>query len=423
MLRFSKYARNVYWQASGSTLAQFVNIISLPFITRFFSPTDLGTLGLFMQYLGLFTILISFRFEQLIVLPLKHVDAQKLTRLVIKLGLASCVLWTIICAAIMKLPIISDQYDPWVMMLPFTAYIMVVAQVFQQFDHRSGNFKSSGLSEFINRLTNSCVSLTAGVLAWGGIWLWFAVSVGQFCKAVMFNRHFNLLLGSLPSDIRIGLNCAKQLKLFKLSGSLIFSHAMLAITTIVLLSFVALNWTSADTGYLSLVMSTLALPSTLIGNAVGQVFYQQASYQFSRKLSFDDLMISNVKLLIIIAVPAFSLIFFFGPLIYTTVFGGAWVKAGEIASYYSVAAAFSFLTSPFDRSGIVVNAWWYGPSWHFLRLTSTLVIVGVAWFLNLDFEEFIFLYVFQLSAIYVIDAVASFCFSRRTTPFGTRDEN
>lgn len=376
-----------------------------------------------MQYLGLFTILISFRFEQLIVLPLRDIDAQKLTKLVIKLGLASCVLWTIVCAAIVKLPVISDQYYPWVMMLPFTAYTMVVAQVFQQLDHRSGNFKSSGLSEFVNRLINSCVSLTAGVLAWGGIWLWFAVSVGQLCKAVMFNRHFNLLLGPLPNDIRMGLNCAKRLKLFKLNGSLVFSHAMLAITTIVLLSFVAFNWTSADAGYLSLVMSTLALPSTLMGNAVGQVFYQQASYQFSRKQSFDALMISNMKLLIIIAVPTFSLVFFFGPLMYTTVFGGAWFKAGVIASYYSVAAALSFITSPFDRSGIVVNAWWYGPSWHFVRLTSTLVIVGVAWLLNLDFEEFIILYVLQLSVIYVIDVVASLCFSRRTTPFGTSDKN
>lgn len=370
-----------------------------------------------MQYLGLFTILISFRFEQLIVLPLKDIDAQNLTTLVIKLGFANCLLWTIICAVFVTLPVISDQYYPWVLMLPITAYIMVAAQAFQQLDHRSENFKASGLSELVNRMINSLVSVTAGMLSWGGIWLWFAVSVGQICKAFMFNRHFHLISGRFPSDIRAGLSCAKRLKLFRLNGSLISSHTMLAITSIVLLSFVAFNWNSADAGYLSLVMSTLALPTTLVGNAVGQVFYQQASYQFSRKQSFDGLLISNVKLLIIIAVPAFSLVFFFGPLMYTVVFGAAWAQAGVIASYYSVAAALSFLTQPFDRSGIVVNAWWYGPSWHFTRLLATLMVIGVSWGLKLAFLDFICLYVVQLSAMYVIDAIASLSFSRRTMPF------
>lgn len=370
-----------------------------------------------MQYLGLFTILISFRFEQLIVIPLKDADAQKLTKLVIKLGFVTCVLCSVICASIIKLHVISDQYYTWVMTLPVTAYIMVLAQTFQQLDHRSGNFKTSGQSEFVNRLINSSVSLIAGLLAWGGTWLWFAISIGQVCKACMFNQHFHLISGQFSSDIRLGLSSAKRLKLFHLNGSLISSHTMLAITAIILLSFVAFNWTGAEAGYLSLVMSTLALPTTLVGNAVGQVFYQQASFQFSRKHSFEGLLISNVKLLIIIAVPAFSFIFFFGPLMYTFVFGEAWTQAGVIASYYSIAAALSFVTQPFDRSGIIVNAWWYGPSWHFTRLTTTLLVVGLAWWFELAFLEFIFLYVIQLSAMYLIDALASLSFSRRTMPF------
>ena len=275
----------------------------------------------------------------------------------------------------------------------------------------------------MNRLINSCVSLTAGVLAWSGIWLWFAVSVGQCCKAFMFNQHFHLMIGQTLNDIRVGLNCAKRLKLFHLNSSLIFSHAMLAISSIVMLSFVAFNWTRADAGYLSLVMSTLALPSALLGNAVGQVFYQQASYQFSRKQPFQELLISNLKLLIIIAAPTFSFVFFFGPLLYKIVFGEAWSQAGVIASYFSVAAALSFLTTPFDRAGIIVNAWWYGPSWHLVRLAATIVVVGVAWWLNMEFEAFILLYVLQLSLMYVIDAIASLCFSRRTMPFGADEKN
>ena len=418
-----KYARNLFWQVSGSALAQIINIVTMPIITRLYSPTDLGALGLFMQYLGLFAILISFRFEQLIVLPAKDDDAQKLAKLVLKMGLLTCILWTIICAMLLNFTAIPKYYYPWVMSLPLAAFLIVGAQALQQLDQRGGNFKFSGLSEFVNRSVNSIVALLGGLLSLGGLWLWIAVLAGQLGKALMFHRHFHITSGSFMEDVRDGVMRAKSLGFLRLNGSLISSHAMLAVTAIVPLSFVAIHWSGADAGYLSLVMSTLALPTALMGNAVGQVFYQQASQQFAKGQSFFGLLISNAKLLLLLGSGGFLLVFLFGPQLYTIVFGDSWTQAGVIASYFSVAAALSFLTTPFDRAGIIVNAWWYGPSWHFARVSTTIVIVGVAWLLDMEFEAFIFLYVLQLSVMYVIDAIASLCFARRTRPFGATKKN
>ena len=102
---------------------------------------------------------------------------------------------------------------------------------------------------------------------------------------------------------------------------------------------------------------------------------------------------------------------------YALVFGAPWAEAGKIASYYSVAAALSFFTTPFDRSGIIVNAWWYGPAWHLSRLITTAIVLVVAWFFELSFLHFMYILTLQISLMYTIDGIASFMFSRRNQAF------
>jgi O-antigen/teichoic acid export membrane protein len=123
---------------------------------------------------------------------------------------------------------------------------------------------------------------------------------------------------------------------------------------------------------------------------------------------------------VLVAAPMYTLVFLIGPFLYPLVFGQEWAIAGEVAKYYAVAAALSFLSVPFDRAGIIVNAWWYGPSWHLGRLLTTLAVMYLSQVLEATFFEFLFWLVLQSSALYMIDATASFLFSRRTLPFSSQ---
>ena len=92
------YLKNISWQSSGNISAQVVNILSLPIITRLFTPEDIGLLRIFIEVLAVFTIFISFRVEQIILLPKNDEGAQELFGYVFGNGLiSSFVLSLIIC--------------------------------------------------------------------------------------------------------------------------------------------------------------------------------------------------------------------------------------------------------------------------------------------------------------------------------------
>ena len=47
------------------------------------------------------------------------------------------------------------------------------------------------------------------------------------------------------------------------------------------------------------------------------------------------------------------------------------------------------MTVPFDRSGLIVNAWWYGPSWHFGRLVTTLATILLSEMISAPYMTFV----------------------------------
>ncbi len=414
------YLRNVRWQSMGNIVAQVINILSLPIISRLFTPSDLGMLGFFMQALSIATILISFRVEHVVMLPKKDREATELFAFVFSFGILSCTLFTALVFVFAALEIIPSDYRFWALLLPVTALLTVVSQAVQQLSQRSAHFGRSGLSEVVNRLSNSLSSIAAGIFGAPGLVLGIAVAVGFAFKTLTFLPLLGKLSINLLRATLVGLRRIRTQGLQKLLGSLILSHSVLAASSIAPLWCISARWGDDYVGYFTLVLSTLALPTRLLGTAVGQVFYQRASSTFATQKPFHKLLVDNAKLLLLIAIPGFAIVFFFGSFLYPFVFGQEWAVAGQVAQYYVFAAALSFLSVPFDRSALIVNAWWYGPSWHVARMVSTLAVIYFAELFDMEFFEFLFWLTIQASTMYVIDASASYLFSRRTRPFPSK---
>jgi lipopolysaccharide exporter len=68
-LKSSNYLRNVVWQVSGNGIAQILGILAMPFLTRLYDPTHFAALNLFSQVIAILAILISWRFEHMLMLP------------------------------------------------------------------------------------------------------------------------------------------------------------------------------------------------------------------------------------------------------------------------------------------------------------------------------------------------------------------
>ena len=413
----SGYLRNIGLQSGGNILAQAINIVSLPLITRLFHPADFGAFNLFLQFMALTTILISLRVEHVVMLPKTDDQAKELVGFVAGFGAMSCAGLTGICLCLVVAGLIPIEYQIWALILPMTSFLIVFAQAAQQLSQRSEDFRKSGMSEVANRAGNGLVSIGAGLLGLPGFWLGVATATGFASKILVVRGalksvSFAPMRGALTGRTRI-----RAQGLEKLLGSMILSHGMLAVTTLAPLTYIGYRYGEDFTGQFALVLGTLALPTTLVGNAIGQVFYQRASQMFANGGAFSALLLANVRLLFFIALPAFLFVALTGPFLYPLVFGSQWHVAGETAQIYAVAAAFSFMTVPFDRSGLIVNAWWYGPSWHFGRLVTTLATILLSEMISAPYMTFVWFVAVQSVLLYAIDGCSSYLFARRNTKF------
>lgn len=414
------YLRNIGWQSSGNISSQVINIASMPVITRLFGPAELGIFSIFMQAMAVTTIVISCRVEHVIMLPRTDRRARELAMFVVHYGAIASAVLTMLVVSLILLEAIPPIYRTWAMVLPVAAYLLVFAQAMQQLSQRSSDFRLSGWSEIVNRSANSLTAITAGLAAFGGFFLGIAVAVGLFSKALVFRSYFGFMRRNLVSGARRGIQAIRRQALGRLLMSLIVSHGFLTISSIAPLAYITHQYGAEFTGHFSLVLSTIALPTTLIGNAVGQVFYQRASKLFAEGQGFRGLLLANAKLLVLIALPSFSITAIFGPFLYPFVFGPDWELAGQVARIYAIAAALSFMSVPFDRSGLIVNASWYGPIWHLARLASVLLTILLVDRAGGSFLDFMTWLTVQSCCLYLVDGLASFLFSNRTTPFSTR---
>lgn len=411
------YLKNIKFQSAGNVTAQVINAASLPIVVRLFNPAEIGILNLFIQSMALVTILISFRVEQVVVLPKEDEHAGELVSFVASFGMLSCVVMTVAVCGLIAGGFVPTEYRAWALCMPVTAFLVVFAHAAQQMSQRSSDFRRSGMSEIINRGSNSLVAIGAGLAALPGVWLALATASGFVGKLIVFRKTLAFLNWNLPRNIARGRRRIGKQAFERLLGSIALSHAMLALTIILPLVYVSHHYGAEFTGHFSLVVWTLALPTTLIGVAVGHVFYQRASQMFAHGERFSSLFAGNVRMLTFVAVPAFLFVGLTGPVIYPFVFGAQWQIAGQTAQIYAVAAAFSFVTVPFERSGLIVNAWWYGPSWHSARLVTTLGVIYVCDRLAVPYLTFIGVLTIQVALLHAVDGVASFVFSRRTRPY------
>jgi O-antigen/teichoic acid export membrane protein len=299
------------------------------------------------------------------------------------------------------------------MLLPVTAYMLVVGQAFQGLSQRSGNFYSSGLSEVVNRAGNSITAIAVGFFHPLGPVLGGAASFGLMLKGLFLADLRIFVRHPARNTIVAGLDAVRRLSLSRTLGGLAFSHGVLAVTMLLPLTFVSYQYSQSVVGQLTLVFSTLALPISLVGNAVGQVFYQRAAALISNHENFRSVLLRTFWYLSLGSLPFFFLFSMVSQTLYPLLFGDDWRLAGDMARIFCIASFFCFVSVPFERSAIVVNAWWWGPIWHVFRLTSVISTIVVCRNYDLEVIAFLYLFTVQQSFLYLVDFLASLYFSGR----------
>lgn len=416
----TSYWRDVLWQASGNTLAQIVGVLGIPLLTRLYPPEDFALQSLFIQIVTFTAILITLRYEALIQLPKSDNEAKEMQLLILVLGTFLAVLATLLLwrfgteiGGLLGNPLIAN----WLPLAPLSALMISWSVSSQNILQRQGNYKKSGVSEIISKAAYVGFGTVSSFFGAGPIGLLLTTASGALGKLIFLERGSFFAIREIKVRYFTSWVADDFRRIFqnygRLSASLVASGLLTTYSTAAPIIAISHLYGQEALGHISLVTMTLYLPAGLIGAAIGQVYYQRAAAAWSNNEEIYNLWRTTSKKLVLLGTPLYIMAAVLAPVAYPLIFGSAWEKAGEIAILMSLPACISLISSPTDRTCLIVGAWWYPITWHAFRALSASLLVFAAKELDWSFDTFVIGLALQLTASYLVDLLAEFYFSKR----------
>jgi O-antigen/teichoic acid export membrane protein len=408
----SSYFQDIALLSSGGLIANIIVVAVMPLASRIYTPESFAIANLVVLWAGFFIVLVTYRLELFVQLPKQDEDAWNLVRLVVFLG----ILWTVILTPALwfwreTIANLAGQQKlgPWLTAVPITAAALALSTALQGWNQRRGNYRRSAGAEIVSKTGY------AGTVI-GGRWL--LPDAAGLVLATLSSHAVKIAAlsvrnrpASYPWDSRNLWAIGRTHE--KLAGGMIFAQLCLSCTLLIPAMYISRKYGADALGQYSLAFQTVCLPEALIGNAIGNVYYQRIAEEWVRGGSIQGLFRATAIRLLFICLPLFAVGALISPWIVPVIFGDQWHDAGIFAALLAISSFGSFISTALGRTCIVVTAWWYPPLWHLMRVTTTISVVWIADSMSLGAVEFITLLVFQQLAVFALDFLSQLYFSQR----------
>lgn len=361
-LAASSFVRSVVTVASGAAGAKMLTMLFAPFLTRLYGAEAFGVLGTFAAVLGILVPIAALAYPIAIILPKSDNEARGVVRLsfliaacISSLSLVLFLLAGEPLASALSLETISDYF----IFIPFALFFTASEQIIQQWLIRKKHFKVIARVTITQSFILNIFKTVAGLFYPFGITLIFLSTIGNALYA------FQLWLGSKKScsvDDRIEQALPHDVNLKKLAKKYydfpIYrapQQFLNGISQSLPILMLAGFFGPASAGFYTLAKTVMAVPSALIGKAVGDVFYPRISEAAHNKENLFNLLLKATFALATVGFFPFMFVIVLGPWLFSFVFGEEWVIAGEYARWMSVWMFFMFINPPCNRVIPVLN--------------------------------------------------------------------
>lgn len=368
--------------ASGTAGAQAIAMALTPFITRIYGPEAFGLLGTFTAVISVLTPMTALTYPIAIVLPKKDVDAFNLIKLslVIATCTSSLVLFVIaFWGQALSTYFHADQFAKYLWFIPIAMLFSACNNALSQWIIRKELFKLTAKIAIIQSFTNNLTKIGAGLIyPFGGT----LILIQTTAQAVSSSLLFIAAKSTFPEDEKFkGKNENKSLRqlayqyrdfaVFR-APEVTIDAASQSLPVLMLASFFG----PASAGFYTLARSIMGIPSSLIGNSIGNVLYPRLSETANNKKPIYPLIKKATLLIASIGSLPFLLVIFFGPWLFAFIFGDEWVNAGQYARWLAIWLFFSFANIPAVKAIPIINA--QGFQLIFTSVTIALRLAAIA---------------------------------------------
>lgn len=329
--------------------AQLISILTIPIITRMYTPEEFGTFALFMSLLFVLAPVSTLTYTTPIMLPEDNKDSWALG------GLA--VICSLLFSAIMYLLIVLARYfdgeyfftelvrNTSVWLLPIGVFITATLMSIDLWLIRRDQVDNVTIGRVIASVSERGIAILLGLTGSNAIGLVLGRVVGTACSVIYLGK---AAISNLPSGLKMlsaerMLYVARRYKNFAIysTWATLFGNIAKEIPIILL----AWLYSPVIAGYYALSKRVINMPMMFLGDAISKLFYQRASAAKNENVDVSENLVELIVFLYYLCCPFLLVIVVFGDDTFTLVFGDQWRECGFYAQLLSI----YFLTSMIKR--------------------------------------------------------------------------
>ncbi len=407
----NSFLKSVILVAGGTALAQGVGILTQPILTRLYSPKEFGILGLYMSFAGIIGSSLSLRYEQAIPLP---DDEETAINLLSLSQLCLIVTISILAIGIFLFKNYISFFSkvqplyPYLWVLPLGLFLIGIYNSLSYWMVREKQYKCLARTKITQGISMVSSQFLLGCFKVGPIGLIFGYVLGNsagILSFISFLKKNNRQSFKYISLNRM-LNSAKRYRDFPLIStfSTIFNTAGLNLPTILIAGI----YSPLIAGWFTLIQKVIAIPITLIGRSVIQVFTGEAAV-----LGRDNprallrLYMKILSKLSIIAILPTLILLFASPWLIPIVFGKEWSGAGTYSQVLSIMFFVKFIASPLSQTLIILEKQAWQLVCDIVRLFLLCLVFFLAWVYSWTPLYAVIVYGIVMSGMYIYQMIIS----------------
>ncbi len=354
MLPKGHFSRSVAVLAGGTTLSQALVVLAFPLLTRLYTPEDLGVLAVYTSILSILVVIASLRYE--LAIPLAENDEAAANLLGLSLFI---VLWFNLLTAL-GVWLLGDQIAHWVntpvlklylWLLPLSLFGSGTYEAFSYWAIRKKAFPpiaqtrvSQSLGQVLTQLILGLLKLRPGGLLVGDVV--GRLSGSGILAVLLWRKDGRTIKGISIPEIR---SVACRYRRFPLlsSGSALLNSAGLQLPALLLAAFFGPH----VAGWFALGQRVVGVPMALLGRAVAQVYFGEASWLAREEPgALRRLFLMTARRLLLVGGIPIGLLSLSSPWLFAFVFGDAWFEAGRYVQLLAFMFLVQFVVVPLSQT-------------------------------------------------------------------------
>lgn len=359
VLPVGSFARNVGLMATGTAAAQAMALLAAPLLTRLYTPSDFGALGIFVSIIGSLQVLGMLGYHRAIPLPKEEKDGLALlvlcgAILVVMVGIVSVAVYLLgdLIVAWTNAPALA----PYKWLLPIGLVFVGSYEILTVWAVRNKGFKTLARTKFSQGAGMVMTQIGMGVGRVGAVGLILGEILGR-------SLGIGTLLMPLWREYRAGLRQVgigdlrrMLLRYWRFPGFylpfLFFNQMGLRLPAILF----AVLYGPAVAGLFVLGEKILHAPLTFIGRSIARVYMGEAS-EIARvnPEQLRGFFQTTFRHLLLVGALPVAVIMFAGPYLFGIIFGETWQEAGTFVTLLGFPVLLQFTIAPLAQTLVIIE--------------------------------------------------------------------